>query len=266
MWGHDINCAFFSRILGKCREHSFLGGVCPDYYNITLGWWWLGGCPSCPWDSRSHKKTVFRDCQLFQLNDVTVWGQGSILENGMVLFLVAKCKTASNNSSQDIQSFWRFQIILKKIHSGLARISWSKGGHRIIFGGILSSRAALDHLRMAREWRIYTAEGPPVIYAPLSSPFSWVIYFLVLTGTQYYIERSGIFSFQLRNICIGRTRTEEGREEEGIWSPQDLKWAFLAWWSKKVIMWIHIGKKKALSRPFEKNDDDNSCWKENGCS
>ena len=46
----------------------------------------------------------------------------------MVLFLVAKCKTASNNSSQDIQSFWRFQIILKKIHSGLARMSWSKGG------------------------------------------------------------------------------------------------------------------------------------------
>ena len=173
-----------------------------------------GGVP-CPWDSRSHKKTVFRDCQLFQLNDVTVWGQGSILENGMVLFLVAKCKTASNNSSQDIQSFWRFQIILKKIHSGLARISWSKGGHRIIFGGILSSRAALDHLRMAREWRIYTAEGPPVIYAPLSSPFSWVIYFLVLTGTQYYIERSGRFCFQSRNICIWAPKENENGGGKG---------------------------------------------------
>ena len=162
------------------------------------------------------KKTIFRDCQLFQLNDVTVWGQGSILENGMVLFLVAKCKTASNNSSQDIQSFWRFQIILKKIHSGLARISWSKGGHRIIFGGILCSWAALDHLRMAREWRIYTAVGPPVIYAPLSSSFSWVIYFLVLTGTQYYIERSGIFLI----FFSAKKYTEEEREEEGIWSPK----------------------------------------------
>ena len=42
LFGAIISITSFSRTLRKCRKYSFLG-VCPDYYNISLGWWWWGG-------------------------------------------------------------------------------------------------------------------------------------------------------------------------------------------------------------------------------
>ena len=166
----------------------------------------------------------------------------------MVLFLVAKCKTASNNSSQDIQSFWRFQMILKKIHSGLLRISWSKGGSQNNFRGdslfLGSSRSLEDGKGMAN---LYSCGPARDLRSSVFLVFLSDLLFSVNWNAILYrkVRDIFLFSFQLRNI-----RRRKGRRK--AFGPPRPEMIILSVVIKKGDNLNPYWKEKGSSRPFEK--------------